>query len=54
MSNSLDLWMFQILTLLAGLLPNTEIEMAAFVIGYVGCFGCFSCLGKFVEKKKKC
>jgi hypothetical protein len=33
MSNSLELWMFQILTLLAGLLPNTEIEMAAFVIG---------------------
>ncbi|CAK9224368.1 unnamed protein product, partial [Sphagnum troendelagicum] len=29
----LELWMFQILTLLAGLLPNTEIEMAAFVIG---------------------
>jgi hypothetical protein len=48
----LELWMFQILTLLAGLLPNTEIEMAAFVIGYVCCFVCFSCLGKSVENKK--
>ncbi len=31
----LGAWIFQILTLLAGLLPNTETEMAAFIIGYV-------------------
>ncbi len=37
-NGSLERWTYQILSLLAGLLPHSEIELAAFTIRYIICF----------------